>query len=118
MSVQLILMKSGEDVIADVYEMRPDGENGPTGYILRDPQIVKIMKKMEDPEKGPNVLFENWAPLAAERRFLIRESSFITITMPIEALAKHFIERFGETDEQLESASAATQERQGIIKPN
>ena len=33
-------------------------------------------------------------------------------------LRKQASERFGETDEQLESASAATQERQGIIKPD
>ena len=41
MSIQLLLMKSGEEVIADVYEIR-DAEQKPQGFILRDPQICKI----------------------------------------------------------------------------
>jgi len=110
MSIQLVLMKSGEDVIADVYEMRRE-EDSDVGFILRDPQIVKIMKNMENPEAGPNVSFENWCPLSSERRFLIKETSFITITTPLQPLIDHYIERFGETDDQLTNPPA--QEQQG-----
>ena len=46
MSIQLVLMKSGEDVIADVYEMRDD-EGRPQAFILRDPQIVRIKPNLE-----------------------------------------------------------------------
>lgn len=110
MSIQLILMKSGEEVIADVYETRSETSDD-VGFILRDPQIVRIMKNMEDPEAGPNVTFENWAPLSSERRFLVKEHSFITITNPVQALTDHYVERFGAEDEQL-TASSSTQEQQ------
>ena len=94
-------MKSGEEVIADVYEIR-DKEGMPQGFILRDPQICKIFKNMEEPDKGPNVTFENWAPLSAQKKFLVKEHSFLTMCDPLPPLIEHFTERFGgpDTDEQ------------------
>ncbi len=100
MSIQLLLMKSGEDVVADVYEIR-DKEGMPQGFILRDPQICRIMKNMESPEKGPNVTFENWAPLSQQRKFLVKEHAFLTMCDPLPPLIEHFTERFGESDEEL-----------------
>ena len=50
MSIQLLLMKSGEEVIADVYEIR-DKEGMPQGFVLREPQICKLLPNVEDPEK-------------------------------------------------------------------
>ncbi len=99
MSIQLLLMRSGEEVIADVYEMR-DEEQKPVAFILRSPQIVRIMPKPDDPG-NPNVTFENWVPLSPQQKFLIKEDAFLTICDPLEPLVKHFIERFGETDDEL-----------------
>lgn len=110
MSIQLVLMKSGEDVIADVYEMRDD-EGRPQAFILRDPQIVRIKPNLEKPEEGPNCTFENWVPLSPNNRFLIKEGAFLTITDPLEPLKAHFIERFGEDDGEL--TDSAAEERQG-----
>ena len=110
MSIQLLLMKSGEEVIADVYETRSETSDD-VGFILRDPQIVRIMKNMENPEEGPNVTFENWAPLSSEKRFLVKEHSFITITTPLQPLIEHYVERFGEFDEQLAPDSAAEEQQ-------
>ena len=103
-------MKSGEEVIADVYETRSETSDD-VGFILRDPQIVRIMKNMENPEAGPNVTFENWAPLSSEKRFLVKEHSFITITTPLQPLIERYVERFGEFDEQLAPDSAAEEQQ-------
>jgi hypothetical protein len=94
-------MKSGEEVIADVYEIR-DAEQKPQGFILRDPQICKIFKNMEEPEKGPNVTFENWAPLSSQKKFLVKEHAFLTMCDPLPPLAEHFVERFGEGEDSLD----------------
>ena len=104
MSIQLLLMKSGEEVIADVYEIR-DAEQKPQGFILREPQICKIFKNMEEPEKGPNVTFENWAPLSAQKKFLVKEHAFLTMCDPLPPLVEHFTERFGEGEESLDPTS-------------
>ena len=100
MSIQLLLMKSGEEVIADLYEIR-DKEGMPQGFILRDPQICKLLPNVEDPEKGPNVQFHNWAPLSAQRKFLVKEHAFLTMCDPLPPLVEHFTERFGDQDEEL-----------------
>ena len=108
MSIQLLLMKSGEEVIADVYEIR-DKEGMPQGFVLREPQICKLLPNVEDPEKGPNVQFHNWAPLSQQRKFLVKEHAFITMCDPLNPLIEHFRERFGESDEELSSAGAQEQ---------
>ena len=41
MSVQLALLKSGEDVIADIKEYR-DSDDNLVSYIFRDPFTIKI----------------------------------------------------------------------------
>ena len=110
MSIQLILMKSGEEVIADVYETRSETSDD-VGFILRDPQIVRIMKNMEEPEKGPNVSFEAWVPLSPERRFLVKEHSFITITNPLQPLIDHYVERFGADDPELPAGASAEEQQ-------
>lgn len=103
MSIQLVLMKSGEDVVADVYEMRDDDQK-PIGYILRSPQIVRIMPNPEDKD-NPNVTFENWVPLSSESRFLIKDDAFLTITTPLKPLIDHYIQRFGESDDELANSN-------------
>ncbi len=114
MSIQLLLMKSGEEVIADVYEIR-DKEGMPQGFVLRDPQICKLLPNMEEPEKGPNVQFHNWAPLSKQRKFLVKETAFLTMCDPLDPLIQHFIERFGEGDEEL--AGDNPEEQSNIIVP-
>ncbi len=107
-------MKSGEEVIADLYEIR-DKEGVPQGFILRDPQICKLLPNVEAPEKGPNVQFHNWAPLSAQRKFLVKEHAFITMCDPLEPLIQHFIERFGEKDDEL--ADSDTEEQPDPSEP-
>ena len=52
MSVKLVMLKSGEDIIADVKELKT--EEGIVGYYFHDPLIVK----MYHPEE-PTVLNED-----------------------------------------------------------
>ena len=68
MTVKLLLLKSGEDVIADVSEMAMgDGADKKVlGYFLDKPCVVKILNA-EKPEKGDkksafNVSMYPWCP--------------------------------------------------------
>ena len=102
MTVKLVMLKSGEDVIADVKEIK-SVEQEVIGYFFHDPLIVK----MYEPEE-PTVLTEGnskhisskisirfypWVPLSAEKKIPCSADWVITIVEPIENLRKLYQEK-------------------------
>ena len=108
MTVKLVMLKSGEDIIADVKEIK--SEEDVIGYFFHDPLIVK----MYSPEK-PVVLSEEngvesdhgttkeisskvgitfypWVPLAAEKKIPCSADWVITIVEPMQNLKKLYQE--------------------------
>ena len=53
MNIKLVVLKSGEDLIADVKEIRSTGGKDVIGYWFTDPLILKIFS-----EEEPQVLSE------------------------------------------------------------
>ena len=102
MSVKLVMLKSGEDIIADVKELKT--EEGIVGYYFHDPLIVK-MYHPEQPtvlnEEGSSreyqsmisVQFYPWIPLSEESRIPCSADWVITIVEPIENLRKLYQEK-------------------------
>ena len=102
MSVKLVMLKSGEDIIADVKELK--SEEGIVGYYFHDPLIVK-MYHPEEPtvlnEEGSSreyesrisVQFYPWIPLSVEKRVPCSADWVITIVEPIENLKKLYQEK-------------------------
>ena len=109
MTVKLVMLKSGEDIIADVKEIK--SEEDVVGYFFHDPLIVK----MYSPEK-PVVLSEEngvesehgttkeisskvgitfypWVPLSAENKIPCSADWVITIVEPVENLKKLYQEK-------------------------
>ena len=103
MTVKLVMLKSGEDIIADVKEIKSD-EQDVIGYYFHDPLIVK-MYEPEEPtvlnEEGSSreyeskisVQFYPWIPLSAERNVPCSADWVITIVEPIENLKKLYQEK-------------------------
>ena len=92
MSIRLVLLKSGEDLIADVVEMNVGDEENPrvVGYYLKKPCVVKL-------KEGPQVLNEDsavknnysikiypWMPLSKDEVIPIPADWVVTITNPVE----------------------------------
>ena len=102
MSVKLVMLKSGEDIIADVKELK--NEEGIVGYYFHNPLIVK-MYHPEEPtvlnEEGSSreyetkisVQFYPWIPLSEESRIPCSADWVITIVEPIENLKKLYQEK-------------------------
>ena len=67
MSIQLVLLKSGEDVIADVKELRDDKDEL-ISYVFKDPYKIKITMPqvlMETKSKPKHeAAFYKWIPLS------------------------------------------------------
>ena len=101
MTVKLVMLKSGEDIIADVKEIKSNEDV--IGYYFNDPLIIK-MYEPEEPtvlSEGTtnqysskiSIVFYPWVPLSAEKRVPCSADWVITIVEPIENLKKLYQER-------------------------
>ena len=101
MSVKLVMLKSGEDIIADVKELKT--EEGIVGYYFRNPLIVK-MYHPEEPtvltedgssreyESKISVQFYPWIPLSEESRIPCSADWVVTIVEPVKNVKKLYRE--------------------------
>ena len=101
MSVKLVMLKSGEDIIADVKELKT--EEGIVGYYFNNPLIVK-MHHAEKPtvlnEEGSSreyeskisVQFYPWIPLSEESRIPCSADWVVTIVEPVQNVKKLYRE--------------------------
>ena len=101
MSVKLVMLKSGEDIIADVKELKT--EEGIVGYYFHKPLIVK-MYHSEEPtvlnEEGSSreyesrisVQFYPWIPLSEESRIPCSADWVVTIVEPVQNVKKLYRE--------------------------
>ena len=103
MSVKLVMLKSGEDIIADVKEIKSI-EQEVVGYYFHDPLIIK----MYQPEE-PTVLNEDsstrqyaskisiqfypWMPLASDSKIPCSADWVVTIVEPVQNVKALYQER-------------------------
>ncbi len=100
MTIKLMLLKSGEDVIADVTEMcvGSEEERQVIGYQLNKPCIVKMrdpnLIKEDGPKKqsGFSVSLFPWMPLTAQENIPVPADWLITMVEPVEKLKEMYIE--------------------------
>ena len=102
MSVKLVMLKSGEDIIADVKEIK-SVEQEVVGYYFHDPLIIK-MYQPEEPtvlnEEGSSrkyaskisVQFYPWIPLSEESRIPCSADWVVTIVEPVKNVKKLYRE--------------------------
>ena len=101
MTVKLLLLKSAEDIIADVQEM-VTGEGGDQrviGYFLNKPCVVKmhspsVMSESGEEHKkaGFQVSLTPWIPLSKDDRIPIPADWMVTMVEPLENLKLMYIE--------------------------
>ena len=104
MTIKLLLLKSGEDIIADVAEMAM-GEEGNRenprriiGYYLNKPCVIKMRDpNLQEPEgseqkAGYSVSLFPWMPLAKDERIPIPADWMITMVEPVEKLQEMYLE--------------------------
>ena len=111
MTIKLILLKSGEDVIADVTEMRvgTDKEDSQViGYHLKKPCVVKMRDPNLINDDGPkkqsgfSVSLFPWMPLTKQESIPVPADWMITMVEPIDKLKEMYIEdivEYGKDDQ-------------------
>jgi len=115
-TVKVVLLKSGEDVIADIEEMVV-GEKV-VGYFFNFPCSVKLQgnEPVKDRSKSPFKLrITPWAPLAKDQKIPVVADWVVSIMEPIDSLLdmytsniQNYEQRQRETPDSSESDSTDT----------
>tara|TARA_R110002020_G_scaffold1466_2_gene6627 strand:- start:30 stop:410 length:381 start_codon:yes stop_codon:yes gene_type:complete len=102
MAIKLLLLKSGEDMIADVSEMAygEDDSRRVVGYYLNRPCIIKMRdpNTFEDESEGRarkagfEVSLFPWIPLSAEETIPIPSDWVVTMVEPTVKLKEMYVE--------------------------
>ena len=110
MTIKILVLKSGEDVIADIKEMMTS-DNQVMGYILTKPCVVKLMsaapltaEEESNPEGSSEVRIRMhpWAPLAKEKQIPLSTDWVVTMFSPVDKVLdmykKQVLKENGKTD--------------------
>ena len=111
MTVKILLLKSGEDVIADLKEMVSPDEKV-IGYFLSKPCVVKLIPKDSEDEskKETAIRIYPWMPLAKEKDIPLPTDWVVTMVSPIEKVETMYKEDIlnGQTTDQVNNPNQST----------
>ena len=97
MSIQLALLKSGEEVIADIKEIRQDETDILVSYLFKDPYCVKIKTTqvlVEDESRPKHELaYYKWMSLSKDNDIIVNKDWVVCITDPLDSVKKNYEER-------------------------
>jgi hypothetical protein len=100
MSVRIVRLQNGEDVIADVKEALNDETL--VGLLLTDPYQVyiqsdRVMVETDSPQKinDVQVQFLPWAPLSEKNEFLLRLEQLVTLYNPHPEILERYNQIIG-----------------------
>ena len=111
MTIKILVLKSGEDVIADIKEMMtPD--NKVMGYLLTKPCVVKLVStapltaEEDDPDNEHSsevrIRMHPWTPLAKEKEVPLTSEWVVTMVTPIDKVLDMYktqvLKQNGKTD--------------------
>ena len=113
MTVKLSLLKSGEDVIADIQEMcvGTDEDRQVIGYQLNKPCVVKMRDPNLMEEEGPKkksgfaVSLFPWMPLTKQLDIPVPADWMITMVEPVTKLKEMYVEDIVEYGKDNQSDS-------------
>ena len=109
MTVKILLLKSGEDVIADVKEMvSPDKKV--IGYFLSKPCVVKLLPKTTGNKRETSISMYPWMPLSKEKEIPLPTDWVVTMVTPIKKVEQMYTEDVlnGKTTNQTDHIAKPT----------
>ena len=102
MTIKLLLLKSGEDIISDIKEMviGEDEDRRVVGYFLNKPCLVKMRdpsllaeESTEEQKKAAyQVSLYPWVPLSKDSVIPVAADWVVTIVEPIVKLSEMYVE--------------------------
>ena len=97
MSIQLALLKSGEEVIADIREFRDEANDILVSYLFKDPYCVKIKTSQvlveEETRPKHEIAYYKWMTLSKDDDIIVNKDWVVCITNPIDSVKQNYEER-------------------------
>ena len=119
MSIQLALLKSGEEVIADIKEIRQEETDVLVSYLFKDPYCVKIKTTeiLVEEESRPKheLAYYKWMTLSKDNDIIVNKDWVVCITEPLDSVKKNYEEkmngrRSNDTDGSTDGSGSGTSE--------
>jgi hypothetical protein len=111
MSVKIAVLKSGEDVIADIKEIVEKETEKGISLLFENAYVVTVEKQNtmflteETAPPSANIHFTPWMPLTRETKIMIPHDWVVTIVEPHEDILNSYLEKFGETNDSTSNHS-------------
>ena len=97
MSIKLALLKSGEEVIADISEFRQEETDILVSYLFRKPYCIKIKTSevlVEDESKPKHQLaYYKWMTLSKDDDIIVNKDWVVCITDPLDSVKQNYEEK-------------------------
>ena len=94
MSIKLALLKSGEEVIADIKEIRQEETDVLVSYFFKDPYCVKIKTTqvlVEDESRPKHELaYYKWMTLSKDSDIIVNKDWVVCITEPLDSIKQNY----------------------------
>ena len=123
MTIKLLLLKSGEDMIADITEMAygEDEDRRVVGYYLNKPCVIKMrdpnalddMSEGRGRKAGFEVSLFPWIPLSADENIPIPADWLVTMVEPTAKLTEMYVEDIVKYGKNNQSNSSDEQSSSG-----
>ena len=94
MSIQLALLKSGEEVIADIREFRDEANDTLVSYLFKDPYCVKIKTSQvlveEETRPKHELAYYKWMTLSKDDDIIVNKDWVVCITEPLDSIKQNY----------------------------
>ena len=126
MSIKLALLKSGEEVIADIAEFR-NSEDELVSYLFKKPYCVKIKTSqvLVENESRPKhqLAYYKWMSLSKDDDIIVNRDWVVCISEPLDSVKKTYEEkvngrRFDDTDGSTDGSGSGASESYPSITLN
>ena len=134
MAIKLVVLKSGEDLIADVKEIQSENSNEVIGYYFYNPLILKIYSIDDKPvvlseEEGTTTIngttkefqskvgitFYPWLPLSGTREIPCSADWVVTIVEPQSHVIKLYEEKVNGRPDTTATGSDTSDDKGSVI---
>ena len=106
MTIKVLVLKSGEDVIADVQEMMSSSDQV-IGYFLTKPCVVKL--KAKETNSDVSVRMHPWMPIAREKMIPLSTDWVVTMVTPVEKIQEMYQTQVLDDGKENDSTTDSTE---------
>ena len=107
MTIKVLVLKSGEDVIADVQEMMSSSDQV-IGYFLTKPCVVKLQAK--ETNNDVSVRMHPWMPFAREKMIPLSTDWVVTMVTPVESIQEMYEKQVLNDGKENDSTTDSTEQ--------